>query len=61
MRLKEYEVASASRAASTEEMIETDFENLRHRRVACDVPAEIAISGVRSHHHREGVPPQDRS
>ncbi|MEY9425559.1 ribosomal protein S19E (S16A) [Bradyrhizobium ottawaense] len=41
-------------------MIETDFENLRGRGVAGDVPAELPIGLVGTDHHRERVPANDR-
>ena len=41
-------------------MIEADLEDLRGRRVAGDVAAELAVRLVGAHDHRERVPAHDR-
>ena len=41
-------------------MIEADLENLCGGGIARDVAAELAVSGVRAHDHRQRIPANDR-
>jgi hypothetical protein len=59
MGLKEHEVAAVPDSVTLEEMIEAGLEDLRHRRIARDVAAELAVGAVGSHDHRERIPADD--
>jgi len=65
MRLKVDEVSARALAAlaalrlrRAEEVIETDFEQIRRRRIAGDMSAQFAIGAIRAHDHRQCVPAQ---
>jgi hypothetical protein len=52
VRLKEHEVAAPVGSGGSEKVIESEFEDLRSRRVARDVTAEFPVCLVRTDHHR---------
>ena len=54
------EIDEVALRAGAEEMVEADFEEIRGRGVARDVPAELAARAVGAHHHRERVPAHQR-
>ena len=60
MRLEKDDIAALFAVRPAEEMIEADLENLGGGGVARDVPAELAVSGVRAHDHRQRIPANDR-
>jgi hypothetical protein len=43
----------------TKEVVEADFEQVRRRSVARDVPAQLGVRPVRAHDHRKRVPAHD--
>jgi len=59
VRLKEDEIGAALVVAAVEEVVEADLEDLRCRRIARDVTAELAIGAIRADDHRERVPAHD--
>ena len=60
VRLKIQQIPAVAIVGPAEEMIEPQLEYLRHRSVTGDVAAELAVSLVGAHDHREGVPTHDR-
>ena len=64
MRLKIHQISGKScrvlRIARTEKMIETDFEQIRCRCVAGNVPTQFTIGAIGTYHHRQGIPAHDR-
>src|SRR6266851_3180072 len=56
MGLIEHEVTGGFRGTCAKEMIETDLKEFRRGRVACDMPAELAVILICPHHHRQRVP-----
>ncbi len=57
VRLEVHEVAAL---AAAEEVVEADLEEVRRRRIARDVAAQLAARAVGAHHHRERVPAHQR-
>ena len=47
-------------AIGTKKMIKANFKQFRRRSIAGDMPAQLAVSFVGAHHHRQGVPTDDR-
>ena len=60
VRLEIQQIPAVAIVGPAEEMIEPQLEYLRHRSVTGDVAAELAVSLVGAHDHREGVPTHDR-
>ena len=65
VRLKIDQVAAVgtrllSGGSGAKEMVEADLEQIRRRSVAGNMAAQLGISAVGSHHHRQRIPAHDR-
>ena len=61
MALHEDEVAAVGLVRRVPEVVEADVVERRGGGEARDVAAELAREAVRLHHHRQGVPPDERA
>ena len=55
------EVDKVTGLPGTEEVVEPDLEEVRGRRIACDMAAQFGVGPVGAHHHGKRVPAHDRA